>query len=84
LIILDGLGSVRKKRTLATNFNCHPKKKKKTFPILSSNQKEKAMKIIISQEKSQYDQKGLEIIKICTTCTMKDILSFFFLVHMQH
>jgi hypothetical protein len=29
LIILDGLSSIRKKRTLATNFNCHQKKKKK-------------------------------------------------------
>jgi hypothetical protein len=82
LIILDGLGLVRKIRTLATNFKCH--QKKKSFPILSSNQKEKALKVIISQEKSQYDQKGLEISKICTTCTLKDILSFFFLVHMQH
>jgi hypothetical protein len=26
LIILDGLGLVRKKRTLATNFKWHPKK----------------------------------------------------------
>jgi hypothetical protein len=64
--------------------NKNKNKNKKSFPILSSNQKEKAMKVTFSQEKSQCDQKGLEISKICTTCTLKDILSLFFLVHVQH